>query len=87
MSAWYILSTLGFYETEPASTRYWFGAPLFEKAEIKVAGGTFTVKTSGLTEENRYVRGVKLNGAPYDLPYIDYKDIVSGGTLEFIMGK
>ena len=87
MSAWYILSTLGFYEIEPASTRYWFGAPLFEKAEIKVAGGTFTVKTSGLTEENRYVRGVKLNGAPYDLPYIDYKDIVSGGTLEFVMGK
>ena len=33
------------------------------------------------------MRGVKLNGRPYDLPYIDYRDIVRGGTLEFIMGQ
>ena len=87
MSAWYVLSAMGFYEVEPASTRFWFGAPLFEKMDVKVAGGTFTITAKGLSAENRYIRGVKLNGADYDLPYIDYKDITAGGTLEFTMGK
>ena len=87
MSAWYILSSMGFYQVEPASTRFWFGAPLFEKEVVKVAGGEFTIEAKGLSEENRYIRGIRLNGEPYDLPYIDYKDIVSGGKLEYIMGK
>ena len=86
MSAWYILSSLGFYQVEPAVPRFWFGAPVFEKAVVKVAGGTFTITTQGLSEENRYIRSVKLNGKPYDLPYLEYKDIVNGGTLEFTMG-
>ena len=87
MSAWYILSTLGFYQVEPAVPRFWFGAPNFTKAVVKVAGGTFTITAKGLSEENRYIRGVKLNGKPYTLPYIEYKDIVAGGRLEFTMGK
>ena len=72
---------------EPACPRFWFGAPNMEKAVLKVAGGTFTITAKGLSEENRYIRGIKLNGQPYDLPYIEYKDIVKGGTLEFTMGK
>ena len=87
MSAWYVLSSFGFYQVEPACPRFWFGAPNFEKAVVKVAGGTFTITANGLSDENRYIRGVKLNGKPYDLPYIEYKDIVKGGTLEFTMGK
>ena len=87
MSAWYVLSSFGFYQVEPACPRFWFGAPNLEKAVVKVAGGTFTITAKGLSDENRYIRGIKLNGEPYDLPYIEYKDIVKGGTLEFTMGK
>ena len=87
MSAWYVLSSFGFYQVEPACPRFWFGAPNVEKAVLKVAGGTFTITARGLSDQNRYIRGVKLNGQPYDLPYIGYKDIVKGGTLEFTMGK
>ncbi|MBR5256515.1 MAG: GH92 family glycosyl hydrolase [Bacteroidales bacterium] len=87
MSAWYVLSSFGFYQVEPANPRFWFGAPNLEKAVVKVAGGDFTITANGLSAENRYIRGVKLNGQPYDLPYIEYKDIVKGGTLEFTMGK
>ena len=39
MSAWYVLSSLGMYEVEPAGGRYWFGSPLFDRAEVKVPGG------------------------------------------------
>ena len=87
MSAWYVLSSFGFYQVEPACPRFWFGAPNLEKAVVKVAGGDFTITAKGLSAENRYIRGVKLNGQPYDLPYIEYKDIVKGGTLEFTMGN
>ena len=85
MSAWYILSSLGFYQVEPASGRYWFGTPLFEEAEIVVPGGKFTVKAPGVSDKNRYVRGVTLNGKPYDKSFIMQEDILRGGTLEFQM--
>ncbi len=87
MSAWYILSNLGFYQVEPASGRYWFGTPAFEKAEIALPDGKFTVKANNLSAENRYIRGVKLNGKDYDKMYIDHSDIMAGGELEFEMGK
>lgn len=87
MSAWYILSCFGFYQTEPAKPRFWFGVPRFPKMVLQVAGGTFTITAEGLSDENRYIRGIRLNGEPYDLPYISYEDIVKGGTLTFEMGK
>ena len=86
MSAWYILSSFGFYQVEPAVPRFWFGAPNYEQIAIQVPGGTFTITTKGLSSESPYIRSVKLNGKPYTLPYIEYNDIVKGGTLEFTMG-
>ncbi|MCM1111107.1 MAG: GH92 family glycosyl hydrolase [Clostridium sp.] len=86
MSAWYILSSLGFYQAEPASGRYWFGSPIVDEASIDVPGGTFRVVARGNSDDNRYIRGVTLNGEPYDKSYITYDDIMRGGTLEFQMG-
>ena len=86
MSAWYVLSSLGFYEVEPASTKYWFGAPAFEEVDLKVAGGTFKIKASGLIGTNRYIQNVTLNGKPLDRGYIEYSDITKGGELVFTMG-
>ncbi len=81
MSAWYVLSSLGFYEVEPAGGRYWFGVPLFDRAEVAVPGGSFVVEAANNTPENRYIQRVTLNGAPYDKPYIDYRDVMAGGCL------
>ena len=86
MSAWYILSSLGFYQAEPANPRFWFGKPAFRNASVKVPGGTFNVTAEGLGEENRYVQSITLNGEDYKLPYIEYVDIVRGGNLVFKMG-
>lgn len=85
MSAWYILSMLGFYQVEPAGGRYFFGCPQFGKAEIALPGGrTFTVLTTG--KDKRYINAISLNGRPYTKPFIAYEDIMAGGTLEFEMG-
>ena len=86
MSAWYVLSSLGFYEVEPAGGRYWFGVPLFDRAEVAVPGGSFVVEAANNTPENRYIQRVTLNGVPYDKPYIDYRDVMAGGCLRFEMG-
>ena len=53
--------------------------------KVKVAGGELVIKAKGLSEQNRYIGAVKLNGKSYDKPYIEYADIVAGGTLEFEM--
>lgn len=87
MSAWYILSSLGFYQVEPASGRYWFGSPIFDVAEIEVPAGKFTVKALNNSPENKYIRKVTLNGKPYDKMYIMHDDLMKGGELVFEMGK
>lgn len=86
MSAWYIMTSLGFYQVEPASGRYWFGTPTLDEASITVTGGTFTVKANNLSPENRYIQSVKLNGKDYDQMFIMHSDIVNGGELVFEMG-
>ncbi len=86
MSAWYILSALGFYQADLTRPYFWFGYPMLDKAEIKVPGGVFTVETEGRSAGNRYIQSVTLNGKPYSLPYIDFKDIKAGNTLVFTLG-
>lgn len=87
MSAWYILSSLGFYQVEPASGVYWFGVPAFEEASVTVPGGTFTVKAEGLSPQNKYVRSASLNGKKLDRNYITHEEILAGGELIFTMGQ
>ncbi len=97
MSAWYILSSMGLYEVEPGSGRYWFGTPAFENLTIDLAaqkrdgdkalGRSFVIRAENLSSDNICVRAVRLNGIRYDKPYIDYKDIIRGGELVFEMGR
>lgn len=87
MSAWYVISTCGLYQVEPAGGRYIIGSPLFKKAEMNVGGGkSFTVVAKNNSDKNIYVQSAKLNGVPYTKSYIDFKDIKAGGTLELVMG-
>ncbi len=88
MSAWYILSAMGFYQVEPAGGKYIFGSPIVDQAEIRVKDGKiFKVIAKNNSKENIYIQSVTLNGKPYDKYYIDFQDIQKGGVLEFQMGK
>ena len=86
MSAWYILSSLGFYQVEPAGGKFVFGYPLFENVELKVKNGTFTIEKENSGKDNNYIQGIILNGKEYNKPWIEYNDIIKGGSLKFIMG-
>ena len=93
MSSWYILSSLGFYQVEPASGRYWFGSPVFDSAEICVGedekGCPVTLKiiADDNSADNRYIQRITLNGKAYTKGYIDHKDISAGGELVLYMGN
>ena len=87
MSAWYIMTTMGFYPVEPAAGKYVLGVPMVESAEIDVEGGIFRVERKGYTPEKRYVQSVKLNGKKLKRNYITHEEVIAGGKLEFIMGK
>lgn len=88
MSAWYLLSAMGFYQVNPSDGILVFGSPRFDKVTAKVRGGkTFTVEAENNSKENIYIQKVYLNGKLYPKTYITYNDIVSGGNLKFVMGK
>ncbi|OUO22073.1 alpha-mannosidase [Alistipes sp. An31A] len=87
MSAWYILSSLGMYQVEPAGGRYFFGSPLFDRAELKVRDGLLTIVAHNNSAENRYIQSVRFNGEEYDKPCIDFESLARGGVLEFEMGS
>lgn len=85
MSAWYVLSSLGFYPVCPGNNEYVIGYPLFKKASIHLENGkTFTITKD---KELPYIKTVLWNGKPYNKWYITYDMIAQGGTLSFIMGK
>ena len=88
MSAWYVLSSMGLYQVEPAGGRYIIGSPLFDSVEMNVGNGrTFKVTARNNSSENIYVQSAKLNGKKYTKSYVDFKDIVCGGELELVMGS
>ncbi len=86
MSAWYVMSALGFYQAEPASTRYWFGSPIVKEATLKVKGGEMHIVAENNSEQNRYIQRVWLNGEEYRQPWISHADLTAGGELRLEMG-
>jgi putative alpha-1,2-mannosidase len=86
MSAWYIMSAIGFYQVEPAGARYWFGSPLVDRAELTVKGGKFVIETVNNSDTNRYIQKITLNGTPLERGYITHDEIAAGGELVIEMG-
>lgn len=86
MSAWYMFAAIGFYPVCPGSEYYILSAPTFSKVEFCLENGrTFVLNAPGVSDKNRYIKSVRLNGRNYSLNYISHKDIMSGGVMEFEM--
>lgn len=85
MSAWYVLSALGFYQVCPGIPVYAIGRPMVDKATIPVSGGKFQIIVKNNAPENKYVKEAKLNGKVLDTLFFSHADLVKGGTLEIEM--
>ena len=87
LSAWYVLSALGFYPVV-GTDRYWIGSPAVENAVLTLASGAvLRIEAVNQSPENVYVSAVLLNGAPVEGPYLTHEQIKDGGTLTFMMSS
>jgi predicted alpha-1,2-mannosidase len=87
MSAWYVLSAMGFYSVLPGSDYYVIGSPLIKEATIDIENGNhFRITTNNNTPANAFIQSVTLNGQPYTKSFLLHADIMKGGHLHFEMG-
>jgi putative alpha-1,2-mannosidase len=82
-----MFTCMGFYPVCPASDYYVIGAPQIPEAVMHLSNGkTFSMTAKNISDENIYIQTVKLNGKNWDSPFLPYKDLKNGGTIEFTMG-
>lgn len=86
MSAWYVLSAMGFYPVNPAASCFVFGTPLFNEVKINLPNKKkFTLTVLNPNPNSIYINTIIFNNLPYKNSYITYKDIMKGGSLQIIM--
>ena len=88
MSAWYLISSLGFYAVDPVSGNYVFGTPLFDRAEVELGNGkTLVVEAKRKAATDQYIQSVEFNGKPYSKLWFRHADIANGAIIVFTMGS
>lgn len=85
MSAWYVLSAMGFYPVTPGSGKFLIGTPIFDEVKINLENGkTFTVTANNVSYDNFYIQNPTGEDKP---PYITIDEILEGKSIEFMMGN
>jgi putative alpha-1,2-mannosidase len=91
MSAWYVLTAMGFYSVCPGEGIYILGSPLFSRVRLHLDKKWYKEASFAITAQNQapnqsYVQSAKLNGKALPRAWIRHSEIAAGGTLEFVMG-
>ena len=87
MAAWWVFSAAGFYPLQVGRPEYVIGAPYFEHMTIRLENGkAIVINAPGVSDVNRYVQSLKLNGQPYTKTVIAHADLAQGAVLDFVMG-
>ena len=95
MGGWFVISSMGLFEMNGGvidSSKVELTAPLFRKITISLdpnyyQGKEFVITTENNTPENIYIQSATLNGKPLNKSWIYFKDIVSGGILNYVLGR
>ena len=86
MSAWYVMSAMGFYPVNPCGGEYELGMPLFAEIKIHLDNGKeFSIIRSNDYKDKKSQKSVKprLNGKKVKGTTIRHSDIMQGGKLSF----
>src|SRR6185436_15892979 len=82
MSAWFVMSALGFYPVTPGLDYYVLGTPLFPRATIHLENGReFVIRADGASAGTPYIRSARLNGLAHSRGAIDYATVAAGSDL------
>ena len=95
LSAWYVLSALGFAQVCPCDEEYYINTPLFKEAKVKLSpkyhsceiSDIFTVECDNDPLEYPYIKEVYFNGEKVKKPYLTYTQITSGGVMKVELSK
>ncbi|MBP3330426.1 MAG: GH92 family glycosyl hydrolase [Clostridia bacterium] len=95
LSAWYVLSALGFAQVCPADPKYYMNTPLFRTCKIALdkkyhscsVSETFEIVCDKNPLEYPYISSLSFNGKEITRPYLTYNEITSGGVLNFTLSK
>ncbi|MBL4704259.1 MAG: GH92 family glycosyl hydrolase [Flavobacteriales bacterium] len=84
MSAWYVLSAMGFYSVTPGTDYYAIGHPIFDTVNIHLENGNLFQITTNRDSHNAFaVKACQLNGHNYKKSYLSHQHIMKGGVLHF----
>ncbi len=93
MSAWYVLSALGFYPVTPGLNIYMIGTPEFNLATINLENEkNFIINAPGVSDTNYYIQSALLSTTAslrpktWDSAFLNQGDIANGGLVTFMMG-
>lgn len=85
-SAWYVFSAMGFYPVCPASGEFAVGTPLFKHVKVNMPSGkSFTVNAPENSNDNFYIRSMKVNGLEQTRTWLTYKELADGASVDFDM--
>ncbi len=88
MSAWYVFAAIGFYPVCPSIPEYVISGPHFDKIIIQLENGNeLEIVADGASSGKNYIQSASINGETIDKNYLDHFDMMTGGTIEFIMGE
>jgi len=85
MSAWYVLSSMGFYPVTPGIPEYSLGACLFDEVKINLENGnSFFIKAQRQNPADFYVGSTTLSNNQFarNSLSLHHMDIMRGGTLD-----
>jgi predicted alpha-1,2-mannosidase len=87
MSAWYVMSALGFYPVCPGSDIYIIGSPEFGHCLLSLENGKeFRITAENADASHPYIQSATLNGEKLERAWIRHGEIMQGGELVFVMG-
>lgn len=85
-SAWYVFSAMGFYPVCPGSNEYVLGTPFFKSMKIHPQGGkTIEITAPENSDENLYIKSMKVNGKEYTKNYLSHKQLTDGAKINYVM--
>jgi predicted alpha-1,2-mannosidase len=88
MSAWYVLSAMGFYSVTPGLPYYTMGSPIFDKVTLNLENGNrFVIEAPDNSNDNIYIQSASLNGINHSKSFIEHRDIMAGGNMVLTMGE
>jgi predicted alpha-1,2-mannosidase len=95
MGGWFVLAGIGLFDVQGGTSLHptmQLGTPLFNKVRIQLdrkyyPGDMFEIDVNGDPAKNIYIESAALNGIALDRCWINWTNIIVGGTLNVIAGN